>query len=298
VSKPQTAVILDGKKIADEILLEVRKQIIETGLQPGLAAILVGNDPASEMYVRLKEKACLNVGINFHKYLGGNEILQDFDEAELTELIEFLNRDKQIDGILLQLPLPEGFNQDKMIKVIAPEKDADGFNGGPVVPPTVAAIIELLKATHRHAGLDPASSIKSTWIPGQIRNDKYFAGKKTLVIGKSDIFTGGIEKYLKQELGIKKISVLHSLPDNSADFDIIIIALGRARALKSSQVKTGAIVIDVGINKYDGQTVGDADPSVAKVAGWLSPVPGGVGPLTVACLLRNVLELAKKNREK
>ncbi|MFA6228390.1 MAG: bifunctional 5,10-methylenetetrahydrofolate dehydrogenase/5,10-methenyltetrahydrofolate cyclohydrolase [Patescibacteria group bacterium] len=275
MSTSQPAVILDGKKIAAEILLAIRKQIIEAGLQPGLAAILVGNDPASEMYVRLKEKACLNVGINFHKYLGGNEILQDFDETELTELIGFLNRDEQIDGILLQLPLPEGFDQNKIIKLIAPEKDADGFNGGPVTPPTVAAIIELLKAT------------------GENLTDK-----KTLIIGKSDVFTGGIEKYLKQETGIKKISVSSSLPDNSADFDIVIIALGRAHALSGSQVKTGAIVIDVGINKYDGQTVGDADPSVAKVAGWLSPVPGGVGPLTVACLLRNVLELAKKNREK
>jgi len=275
VSTSQSAVILDGKKIADEILLDISKQIIESGLQPGLAAILVGNDPASEMYVRLKEKACFNVGINFHKYLGGNEILQDFDESELTELIGFLNRDKQVDGILLQLPLPEEFNQDKMVKLIAPEKDADGFNGGPIVPPTIAAIIELLKATGEN-----------------------LTAKKALVIGKSDVFTGGIEKYLKQELGIKKTVASHSIPSDSTDFDIIIIALGQAYALKSSQIKTGAIVIDVGINKKDGQIVGDVDPSVRRVAGWLSPVPGGVGPLTVACLLRNVLELAKKNKEK
>jgi len=268
-----TAIILDGKALADQILLDVRKKILETGIQPGLAAILIGKDPASEMYVKLKEKAAEKVGMLFCKYLADNEIYADIDEYELGELIKFLNNDKQIDGILLQLPLPDGFDQDQMVKLIDPKKDADGFNGGDVIPPTIAAILELLKAT----------------------NEK-LAGKKTLIIGKSDIFTKGIEKYLKSELKIKNVTTEHGIPADCKTYDVIIIALGQAHILKKPAIKPGAIVIDVGINKLGSKTAGDVDSSAAKIAGYLSPVPGGVGPLTVACLLRNVFELAQKNR--
>lgn len=267
------AVILDGKILADQMLLDLRNKILETGTAPGLAAVLIGDDPASEMYVRLKEKAAEKVGMAFSKYLANSQVYQDIDEYELGELIQFLNRDPQINGIILQLPLPEGFDQDKMVGLIDPKKDADGFNGGLVVPPTVAAIMELLKSA----------------------NEK-LSDKKTLVIGRSDIFTKGLEKYLKSELKIKNISAEHQIPKDSRDYDIIIIALGRAKALKKSAVKPGAIIIDVGINKAGDKTVGDADPGVAGIAGWLSPVPGGVGPLTVACLLKNVWELAKKQK--
>ncbi|MFA5020553.1 MAG: bifunctional 5,10-methylenetetrahydrofolate dehydrogenase/5,10-methenyltetrahydrofolate cyclohydrolase [Patescibacteria group bacterium] len=269
MKKPKNAIILDGKTIADRILLDLRKKILENSRAPGLAAILIGKDPASEIYVRLKEKAAEKTGILFCKYLADNEIYADIDEFELSELIKFLNKDPQIDGIILQLPLPEGFNQSKMVKLIDPKKDADGFNGGKIIPPTIAAIMELLKATGEN-----------------------LVGKKTLIIGKSDIFTKGLEKYLTKE----KITINNSVPPDSAGFDIIIIALGQAGVLKKNQVKPGAIIIDVGINRVGGKTVGDVDPAVAEAAGYLSPVPGGVGPLTVACLLRNVWDLAEKRK--
>ncbi|MFA6526064.1 MAG: bifunctional 5,10-methylenetetrahydrofolate dehydrogenase/5,10-methenyltetrahydrofolate cyclohydrolase [Candidatus Buchananbacteria bacterium] len=265
--------ILDGKALADNILLDVKNKILKTGITPGLAAILIGRDPASEIYVRLKEKAAEKIGIVFSKYLADNEIYADIDEFELRELIKFLNKDPQIDGILLQLPLPEGFDQDKMVKLIDSKKDADGFNGGDVIPPTVAAIIELLKAT----------------------NEK-LEGKKTLIIGKSDIFTQEIEKYLKKILNIEQFEIKNSIPDDCNTYDIIIIAVGQAQALKKPAVKPGAIIIDVGINKLDGVTVGDVDPECEEIAGFISPVPGGVGPLTVALLMQNVFELAQKNR--
>lgn len=268
------AMILDGQAIADKILLEVRNEIISSGKTPGLAAILIGHDPASAMYVRLKEKAAEKTGIMFSKYLADNEIYADIDEYELGELIKFLNRDPQIDGILLQLPLPAGFDQDKMVKLIDPKKDADGFNGGAIVPPTVAAIVELLKAT-----------------------EEKLTDKKTIIIGKSDLFLGQIEKHLQADLKIESVSRAHAVPADSAAYDIVIIALGQAGILKKLAVKPGAIIIDVGINKSGGKTVGDVDPAVAEIAGFMSPVPGGVGPLTVACLLRNVLQLAQANEK-
>ena len=266
-----SAKILDGKMLADQILANTADIIYQTHATPGLAAILVGDDPASRQYINLKEKAANKIGVAFHKYLSNSECYSNIDEHELAELIEFLNNDPAINGILVQVPLPSEFNQDKMLKLIRPEKDVDGFNGGKVVPPTVAAIIELLRAT------------------GEELNDK-----RTIIIGKSEIFTGGISKHLTDQLSISKIDIVHDIPDDCNTYDIIIIALGQAGALKKSAVKAGAIVVDVGINKLNGETVGDADPEVAEVAGYLSPVPGGVGPLTVACLMRNVVELALK----
>lgn len=269
-SKKNSAKILDGKALADEILLSIRKQILETGYAPGLAAILIGDNPASQLYVDLKEKAAEKVGIRFSKYLANSQCYGDIDEYELEELIKFLNKDPDTDAILLQLPLPKEFDQNKIIKLIDKSKDADGFNRGPVVPPTISAIIELLKCT------------------GEKMTDK-----KTLIIGNSDIFTQEIEKYLKSKLKIKKLKIKNSIPADSNTYDIIIIALGQAKVLKKPAVKPGAIIIDVGINKVNGKTVGDIDSNVNDIAGYISPVPGGVGPLTVACLLKNVMGLTK-----
>lgn len=268
--KTESAKILDGKALADGILLDIRKKILETGYAPGLAAILIGDNPASQLYVDLKEKAAEKVSIRFSKYLANSQCYGDIDAYELEELIKFLNQDSDTDAILLQLPLPKEFDQNKIVKLIDNKKDADGFNRGPVVPPTISAIIELLKSS------------------GERLTDK-----KTLIIGNSDIFTQEIEKYLKSELRIKKIKQKHKIPTDSNAYEIIIIALGQAGILKKPAVKPGAIIIDVGINKINGKTVGDADPEVSQVAGFVSPVPGGVGPLTVACLMRNVMELAK-----
>lgn len=264
------AKILNGQELADNLKSDLAKKILALDKKPGLAAVLVGDNEASVTYIKLKEKACRAVGINFHKYLCPKDIGQE----KLIELINFLNADQNVDGILLQLPLPDDYKTQSILDVISRNKDVDGFfsNGEPdkVVPPTISAIMELLKAT----GED-------------LKN------KKTLIIAKCDIYTDKMKKYLA-ELGINNIATDADIPQNSNDYDVIIIALGQAQALKKDMVKDGAIVIDVGINKIDGQVVGDVDESVKDKASFVSPVPGGVGPLTVACLLRNVYELAKK----
>ncbi len=268
------AEILDGKLLAEKIKIELRSKILLKTKKPGLAAILVGDNPASDLYVKLKEKFANEVGIQFHKYLCNEKCYPDIPESGLIELVEFLNKDKEIDGILLQLPLPEKYDTQKIINTINPEKDADGFhpkNKTGLVPPPIAAVIELLKET-----------------------GEKLTAKNLLIIGKSDIFTLGLEKYLKKELKIKKIASEKAIPKNSAEYDIIIIGLGQAHILKKKHVKSGAIIIDIGINKLEGKTVGDVDPKVSEIAEYLSPVPGGVGPLTVACLMRNVYELSKE----
>lgn len=266
------AIILNGKLLAENILNQIKEEIEETGLTPGLAAILVGNNPASKMYLELKEKACKKTGINFNKYLCNNECYNDIDETELLEMIKFLNQDEQIDGILIQLPLPSKFNTDKIIQTINPNKDVDGFYNKKITPPTIAAIIELLKMTSED-----------------------LSKKTAIIIGKSDIFLNNLETYLST-LGIKKITKEKNINQYCSDYDIVIIACGKPYLLKPKDIKAGAIVIDVGINKLNGKTVGDVDPQVENKAGFISPVPGGVGPLTVACLLRNVLNLAKNNK--
>lgn len=273
-SKKTLATILDGKTLADKIKLDIRKEIIKLPTPPGLAAILVGDDSASKIYLRLKEKACHEVGINFHKYLCNSDCCPCVSENDLLATIAFLNNDPTVNGIIVQLPLPKKFNTNKMIEAIDPQKDVDGFhpkNKTGIIPPTVAAVMELLKATGEN-----------------------IAEKNALIIGKSDIFAKGLKEHLAAGLKIKKIKELREITAETKKSDIIIIALGKAKALKKNQTKPGAIIIDVGINKVKDKTVGDVDPKVAEVAGYLSPVPGGVGPLTVACLLRNVLVLAKK----
>lgn len=265
-----SAVILNGQELADKIKSDLAKKIFVLDNKPGLAAVLVGDDESSISYIKRKEKACQEVGINFHKYLAPDNI----SEKELTELIQFLNNDPDIDGILLQLPLPAGYQTQKIIDLISYDKDVDGFFSSgetdKVVPPTIAAIIELLKST-----------------------DENLSNKKVLIIAKSDIYTAKMDKYLSA-LGISDVSRDVKIPDNCADYDIVIIALGQANSLQKEMVKEGAIIIDVGINKLDGQIVGDVDSGVREVAAFVSPVPGGVGPLTVACLLKNVLEINLK----
>jgi methylenetetrahydrofolate dehydrogenase (NADP+)/methenyltetrahydrofolate cyclohydrolase len=265
-------VILDGTKRATEIKQELTQQINATKKNPELAAILVGEDKASALYIKLKEKACQEIGITFHKYLSTPDCSPGITEKELVELIAFLNQDEAIDGILLQLPLPKTFDTDKVISAIDPRKDVDGFlpKQTTITPPTIASIIELLQMTGEN-----------------------LTHKKTLVVANSDIFLQKIKSCLNAELELDVISVT-KIPENSRDYEIIIIALGQAHILKKSMVQENTIVIDVGINTVDGKTVGDVDPEVAEVAGYLSPVPGGVGPLTVACLLRNTYILSQK----
>jgi len=270
LNKIMSAVILNGQELADKIKSDLAKKIFTLNKKPGLAVVLVGDNEASVSYIKRKEKACLEVGINFHKYLCPDNI----SEKELAELIEFLNKDIDVDGILLQLPLPKGFETQAIIDLISKDKDVDGFFSSgaseQVTPPTIAAIMELLKYTNED-----------------------LTSKKTLVIANSDIYTAKLDKYLSV-FGIASVSRDSKIPDNCADYDIVIIALGQPNSLQKEMIKKEAIIIDVGINKLNGQIVGDADDSVKEVAAFVSPVPGGVGPLTVACLLKNVLEINLK----
>src|SRR3989339_1355448 len=258
MANKKTATILDGKKLATKIKLDLLRQIKKQPTTPGLAAILVGNDPASSMYLNLKEQACQEVGLNFHKYLCNQQCYPDISEAKLIKLIDFLNQDEETNGIIVQLPLPKKFKTQKIIDAISPAKDVDGFHpqNNQIIPPTIVAVIELLKSTKEK-----------------------LADKKTLIIGQSNVFVSGLEKFLKSKLKITDIINRTTIPNDSNKYDIVIIALGQAGILKKSMVKDGAIVIDIGINREGNKTVGDASPEVAEVAGYLSPVPGGVGPL-------------------
>lgn len=270
-----SAVILDGRKMAENIKAELFRQISKEEGRPGLAAILIGDDPASQLYVEIKERACLQTDIRFHKYLCSEKCYSHASEEEIIDMIKFLNKDESIDGILVQLPLPEKYDTQKIINAIDSKKDVDGFHYGTseVISPVVGAIMELIKA-----------------VP-----DLKTENKKTLTLIKNETFANSLEEQLKN-IGLTDITHENKIPENSTDYDVIIIALGQTHILKKSMVKEGCIIIDVGINKTDGKTAGDVDPQVAEVAGYLSPVPGGVGPLTVACLLKNTYQLFKNKK--
>jgi methylenetetrahydrofolate dehydrogenase (NADP+)/methenyltetrahydrofolate cyclohydrolase len=269
--------IIDGKKIAAEIRAEIKKELAELGIVPGLAVILVGADPASHLYVGLKEKAAAEVGIHFEKYL----FFATEPEEKIIAKIEELNARPDIHGIIVQLPLPQGYNENKIISAIDPKKDADGFHpenikklmaGEPeIIPPVISGILELIKST-----------------------DTTLKNKKIAILANSEILAEPLAKILEGN-EIKIIIAPETLTTEIADADIIISALGRPKVITANAIKSGAILVDVGTTRLeDGKTVGDLDfDSVAEKAGWITPVPGGVGPMTVAELLQNALNLAK-----
>jgi methylenetetrahydrofolate dehydrogenase (NADP+) / methenyltetrahydrofolate cyclohydrolase len=301
------AIILDGNKIASEIRAEVAsdvKTMAAAGICPGLAVILVGHNPASEIYVRGKVKCCEEVGIYSEQFTPPDSI----STKELLELVIDLNRRDEIDGILVQLPLPSQVDSKKILMAVDPAKDVDGFHPVNVgflstqrpglVPCTPAGIIEILKRSH---------------IP--------IAGQEAVVVGRSDIVGKPTAMLLIN--GNATVTVCHSkthdLPGVCRRADILVAAIGRAGMVTRDFVKPGATVIDVGMNKvtdraeFDrlfagnakreeafrtkGSTlVGDVHPQVAEVAGALTPVPGGVGPLTVAMLMANTVRAAKLRR--
>lgn len=278
-----SARILDGKAIAAEVRNVVREKVqerLETGLRaPGLAVILVGRQPASEVYVRNKRKACLEAGINSMSY----DLPGQVPEADLLDLIQRLNDDPMVDGILVQLPLPDHIDPERVIEHIHPDKDVDGFhpyNVGrlalrmPVLRPcTPRGIVTLLERT----GVS-------------------LAGKEAVVVGASNIV--GRPMALELLMARCTVTVCHSATEDLAGHtrgaDILVVAVGRPKLVPGDWVKPGAVVIDVGINRQpDGRLVGDVDfESVRHRAGWITPVPGGVGPMTVATLLENTLEAA------
>ena len=279
-----TAKIIDGKKIASEVRAQVALHVSDINkkldLVPGLAVVLVGEDPASQVYVRSKGKQTIEVGMNSYEYRLDSEIC----EGELLDLIEKLNSDSKIHGILVQLPLPKHINEDVVINSISPEKDVDGFHISNVgllgtgqkamVPCTPLGCLMMLKGHH--------SSL---------------VGKEAVVLGRSNIVGKPMAQLLINESCT--VTVAHSKTKGLTEVlrraDILVAAVGRAEMVMGEWIKPGATIIDVGINRIEkagGGTrlVGDVDfKGCLKFAGAISPVPGGVGPMTIACLLTNTL---------
>ncbi|NLI95706.1 MAG: bifunctional methylenetetrahydrofolate dehydrogenase/methenyltetrahydrofolate cyclohydrolase FolD [Synergistaceae bacterium] len=277
------AKILDGKETARKIREELKARcaiLKEKGVVPGLAVVLVGNDPASAIYVGQKEKACAEVGFKSFRH----ELLADTAEPELFALVDRLNGDPSVHGILVQLPLPKGLSADRTIERIDPCKDVDGFHplnagllacGLPgVVPCTPKGVMRLLR---------------DHGIP--------LEGKKAVVVGRSNI----VGKPMAQLLlaANMTVTVCHSrTPDLAAETlqaDVLVVAAGKPGIVDGSMVKEGAVVVDVGIHRTPEGIVGDVKfDEAAERASWITPVPGGVGPLTIAMLLENTLELAER----
>jgi len=287
------AQIINGKEISKEIREEIRREVINlkdrTGEVPGLAVILVGEDPASEVYVRMKDKACQNARITSFQHRLPSETSQD----ELLGLIENLNQDRRVNGILVQLPLPGHIDEGEILQAIDPEKDVDGFhpvNIGRLMageegfrPCTPLGIIELLK----RSGNSPE-------------------GKHAVVVGRSNIVGKPIAMMLAQKKEGANATVTichtgtHDLASITRQGDILIVSAGRPGTITSEMVKDGAVVIDVGINEVgrtpEGKRIlsGDVDfESVKGKARAITPVPGGVGPMTIAMLLKNTLQAFK-----
>ena len=274
--------IIDGKAISNQIKEELRDKVKAEDLELSLAVVLVGDDPASAVYVGNKKKACEFVGIKSVSY----ELPATTTESELVELVEKLNNDDSINGILVQLPLPKHINEDKIIKTIAPSKDVDGFHPESVgrlsigqkgfVSCTPAGIIQLLK-----------------------RSDVDIDGKNCVIIGRSNIVGKPMAMLMLRENATVTICHSHTkdLKDVCKRADILIVAIGKPMMIDSSYVKEGAVVIDVGIHrKDDGKLCGDVDfDDVAPHTSKITPVPGGVGPMTIAMLMNNCVVSGELN---
>lgn len=276
--------LLKGKIIADKILSKISLEIKGGKIAPVLAVILIGKNKASETYVELKEKAARKVGIGFYLF----RFSEKSKESEIIQKIKELNRNKEISGIIVQLPLPGKFNAQKIINAIDPKKDADGFH-----PENIKLFLQ------GKGSVDPVFPKAIVKMIESVNVD--LKGKKAIVVANSEKFG----RTMKVALGKDKISAEYLLQKNFKKYfsvialaDIIISAIGNPGVIKSGMVKKGAIVVDGGIAKKGKKVLGDVNfDSVKNVAGYLSPVPGGVGPVTVACLLENVYLLSKKSPE-
>lgn len=280
--KPTQAAIIDGKAVAEKLRAELTAQIAKSGIQPGLAVILVGDDPASHVYVRNKITACEKTGIKSYEH----RLPAESTKGQIAEIISELNNDREVHGILLQLPLPDRLAavQEELVQMIAPHKDVDGLT-------TVNAGKLILGHTD---GMVPCTPQGSLMLIREIRQD--LSGLHAVVIGRSNLFGKPMGQLLLAENCT--VTQCHSrtrdLPGICRQADILVAAVGRAQMVKGDWIKPGATVIDVGINRTDeGKLVGDVDFEAAKaVAGAITPVPGGVGPMTIACLLKNTVKAA------
>ena len=277
------AIVIDGKALAAKVKANVAEEAKSLTRQPGLAVILVGNNPASRTYVTSKEKDCQECGFLSFEY----KLEEDTQEKELLDLIAQLNEDPKVDGILVQMPLPRQLDEQKVINAISPEKDVDGFHpvnvgrlviGEPTfLPCTPAGVMEMFKEYE---------------IP--------IRGKHCVVLGRSNIVGKPMSSLLLQQDGT--VTTCHSKTPNMAEItrqaDILVSAVGKRNLVTADMVKEGAVVIDVAMNRNDeGKLCGDVDyPEVSKKASYITPVPGGVGPMTRAILMKNILTAAKMHQ--
>ena len=277
------AKLLDGKIMSAEIKAEIAervKNLKKQGVIPGLAVILVGNDPASEIYVRNKQIGCEETGMNGQTIRMPEETSQEALEAE----IERLNHDDTVHGILVQLPLPSHLNEQAVLSRIQPEKDVDGFH--------------LINAGHMLTGTEGVIACTPKGALHMIRSTgEDLNGKEAVVIGRSNIVGKPMAMLLLRENCT--VTICHSrtqnLKEHTRRADILVAAVGKAGFVTADMVKPGAIVIDVGINRIDGKVRGDVDfDAVKEIAGWITPVPGGVGKMTIAMLLSNTAEAAER----
>lgn len=278
------AQIISGKTVSAEVREKIKQEtaaLIESdGIHPGLAVILVGNDPASQVYVRNKQRACEELGFNPFEY----KLSENTTQEQLLDLISVLNKDPKVHGILVQLPLPDHLDEQSVLYSISPEKDVDAFhplNVGKIMigsynflPCTPAGVMELID----WAGIE-------------------VSGKNCVVVGRSNIVGKPMSMLLLQRSGT--VTICHSKTKNlkeiCANADILVVAIGKPKFITGDMVKEGAVVIDVGINRDEsGKLCGDVDfESVEPKAGWITPVPGGVGPMTITMLMKNTLRAAK-----
>jgi 5,10-methylene-tetrahydrofolate dehydrogenase/Methenyl tetrahydrofolate cyclohydrolase len=274
------ATVMDGKTLAARIRSEVAQEVAELG-SLGLATILVGDDPASEIYIGHKHRAALEVGIRADDI----RLPADISEDDLVHRVGVLNRDEEVDGVLVQLPLPRHLDEGRVIRAIDAVKDVDGlhpFNAGhlflgrpTLVGATPVGILELLNEYK---------------IP--------LAGAKAVVVGRSDIVGKPVAHLLLQQNAT--VTICHSRTDDLAretlGADVLVVAVGIPGLVTADMVKAGSAVIDVGMNRTEAGLLGDVDPSAMEIAAFMTPVPGGVGPLTIACLLRNTVKAARYRR--
>lgn len=268
--------IIDGKLIAEKIKLDLRDQVIKIVKDkkrlPGLSVILIGNDKASKIYVNMKKKACHQIGISFHDYLFPENA--DLEQIKIT--INYLNQDPDTQGIFVQLPVPQGLDADQIINFISQEKDVDGLRkNSRQVSPLILAIFESLKATGEN-----------------------FQNKNILAIAKNKTFLKHLRDYFKQNN--LKVGLINpgdkNLKEKTQQADVIISVAGKANMIKKDMIKEDATLIDCGISQTGNEVIGDIDiDDVKKKAGWVTPVPGGIGPVTVAMLLKNTLKLYNQN---
>jgi len=281
--------LLDGKTLAQTMQQEIADGVAalvrERGVRPGLAAVLVGDNPASEIYVRNKRKACQQAGIESWLH----QMYADTTQAELLDLVGHLNQDAKVHGILVQLPLPRQIDESAVIRAVSPLKDVDGFSpenlgllaaGYPrFLPCTPAGVQQLL-----------------------LRNNMAIEGRHVVIVGRSNIVGKPLALILMQKApgANATVTVCHSRSHNLAELtrqgDIVVMAIGHARFLKADMVRAGAVVVDVGMNRLpDGKLAGDVDfEPVSAVASAITPVPGGVGPMTITMLLHNTLLAARR----